>query len=578
MILKNFYKASAILVSGAFLLAACGQPATDKKAAGDIPVISAENIKAHVTFLADDAMGGRDTGSKEYQIAANYVATQYKLLGLKPGGENGSYFQTVNFSKSSIDQEATTVSITRDGKTTALKMGVDFHMSADKNNLENLANGEIVFVGHGISAAEAGHDDFAGIEVTGKILARLQGAPESASEAVKAAAHDKKLHGAVGSITLYTPAKEEARPFEKIGKYFTKESFKWIAPEDEEAAEAEGINVFMSPEMGVALLDGVGLTFEQAIEAASMGDFVAVPLGVSLFMKQVTKLSDPVSSPNVAGVLKGSDPSLSDQYVIISAHLDHVGTCPHREKDTAAADDTICNGALDNASGVATMIEAARAFVDSGETPRRSLMFLAVTAEEKGLLGAEYFAHYPTVDKSKIVANVNLDMPVLLYDFADVVAFGGEHSTMGEIAARATARIGMSVAEDPMPEENLFTRSDHYRFVQQGIPSVFLMSGPTEVGETEADVKERNGYKTFYKFLQTNYHSPADDLNQPLNWEAAAKFSLVNYLIMDEIANADVEPRWYEGNSFGDKFAPDAPRAPVLGTQETPQEEVSTTE
>lgn len=578
MISKNFFKASAILVPGVFLLAACEQPVTDKKATGDVPVISAENIKAHVTFLADDALGGRDTGSKEYQIAANYVASQYKLLGLKPAGENGSYFQTVNFSKSSIDQNATTVSMTKDGKTTALEMGVDFHMSADKNTLENLASGEVIFVGHGISAAEAGHDDFAGIDVTGKIIARLQGAPESAPEAVKAAAKDKKLHGAVGAITLYTPEKDEAQPFKAIGKYFIKESFNWVAPDDEEVEKSQGINAFMSPEMGEALLGDVGLTFEQAIEAASAGDFVAVPLGVSLFMKQVTKVSDPVSSPNVAGVIKGSDPRLSEQYVIISAHLDHVGTCPHRKNDTADADDSICNGALDNASGVATMIEAARAFVDSGEAPRRSLMFLAVTAEEKGLLGAEYFAHYPTVDKSNIVANVNLDMPVFLYDFADVVAFGGEHSTMGEIAARATARIGMSVAEDPMPEEGLFTRSDHYRFVQQGIPSIFLMSGPTEVGETEADVKERNGYKTFYKFLQTNYHSPADDLNQPLNWEAAAKFSLVNYLIMNEVANADVEPRWYEGNSFGDKFAPDAPRAPVLGTQEAPKEEASATE
>lgn len=562
MFSKNFVKASALLVSGVFVLAACGQPTTDNKDTNALPVISASNIKAHVTFLADDALGGRDTGSREYQIAANYVASQYKQLGLKPMGENGSYFQTVNFSKSAIDQDETTVSLTIDGKVMDLKMGVDFHMSGNKSSLENIASGEIVFVGHGISAPEAGHNDFAGIDVTGKIIARLQGAPENASAAIIAASYDKKRHGSSGLLELYTPMRNETRAFESRGKRHTRESFDWIAPKGDESKTPAGIKAIMSPAMGEALLAGVGLTFDQVIEAASAGDFIAVPLGATIDMKQVTIVSDPVSSPNVAGVLVGSDPKLRDQYVIISAHLDHVGTCPHRANDTAAIEDNICNGALDNASGIATMIEAARAFVDSGKTPRRSMMFLAVTAEEKGLLGAEYFAHYPTVEKSKIVANVNLDMPVLLYDFADVVAFGGEHSTMGEIASRATARIGMSVAEDPMPEEGLFTRSDHYRFVQQGIPSVFLMSGPTMVGETESDVKKRKGYKTFYEFLQTNYHSPADDLNQELNWDAAAKFSLVNYLIMDEIANADIEPRWYEGNGFGDNFAPDAPRAP----------------
>lgn len=168
MFSKNFVKASALLVSGIFVLTACGQPATDNKDTNVLPVISASNIKAHVTFLADDALGGRDTGSREYQIAANYVASQYKQLGLKPMGENGGYFQTVNFSKSAIDQEETIVSLTIDGKIMDLKMGVDFHMSADVGSLENLATGEIVFVGHGISAPEAGHDDFAGIDVTGR--------------------------------------------------------------------------------------------------------------------------------------------------------------------------------------------------------------------------------------------------------------------------------------------------------------------------------------------------------------------------------------------------------------------------
>lgn len=563
MISKNFVKTSAVLASGMFVLVACGQPA-EKKETNALPTISAENIKAHVTFLADDALGGRDTGSKEYQIAANYVASQYKQLGLKPMGGNGSYFQTVNFAKTGIDTETSSMSFTDKGVTTQLKFGEDYAISGNAKLAENNISGEVVFVGHGISAPHLGHDDFEGVDVTGKVLVRIQGAPAS----LTGFDGNKELHGAVAAFSVTLPGNEENSPFAELAGYLSGENFSWVAPEGEDAGDssenASSINGFISSARGSKLFALWGMSFDEALEKAGAADFKAIETGSSISIKQVTKTGSKVSSPNVAGVLEGSDPVLKDQYVIISAHLDHVGTCPHRANDTAAAEDDICNGALDNASGIATMIEAARAFVDSGTAPRRSLMFLAVTAEEKGLLGAEYFAHYPTIDKSKIVANVNLDMPVLLYDFADVVAFGGEHSTMGEIAARATARIGMSVAQDPMPEEGLFMRSDHYRFVQQGIPSVFLMSGPTQVGEDMSiPVKERAGYKTFYNFLNTNYHSPADDMSQDLNWDAAAKFSLVNYLIMDEIANADVEPRWYEGNSFGDQYAPDALRAPA---------------
>ena len=556
MIKKNFLKASAIMTAGVFILAACEQPVAEKQGEASLPVISAEKIKAHVTFLADDAMRGRDTGSVEYQIAANYVASQYKQMGLKPAGENGTYFQTVNFAQSTIDQNASAITFVKGDKISTLKFQEDFILSGDSSNEENNASGEVVFVGFGIRATAYGHDDFDGLDVTGKIIARLSGAPSSLpSDVAAAASRSKELHGAAGAITLYTPEMNEARPFEKRFQRYLATSFDWVVPEGETRA-SDGINAYVSTKVSQTLFEGTGVSFSEAIEAAEAGDFNAIPLDVLMDIRQITKFSDPVSSPNVAGVIEGSDPELKDEYVIISAHLDHVGTCPHRANDTADAADDICNGALDNASGTATMIEAARAFADRGTAPRRSLMFLAVTAEEKGLLGAEFFAHYPTVEKSKIVANINLDMPVLLYDFADVVAFGGEHSTMGEIVARATARIGMTMAEDPMPEENLFVRSDHYRFVQQGIPSVFLMSGPTEVGKPAGA-----GLEVFRNFLNTNYHSPADDLGQELNWDAAAKFSMVNYLIMDEAANADIEPRWYEGDIFGDTYAPGAARA-----------------
>lgn len=249
-------------------------------------------------------------------------------------------------------------------------------------------------------------------------------------------------------------------------------------------------------------------------------------------------------APNVIGVLPGSDPVLKNEYVILSAHLDHVG------KDPLRSGDNIYNGAMDNASGVATMLETARAFAESKQRPKRSILFVALAGEESGLLGSNYLARHPVVGTGKIVADVNLDMPILLYDFQDVIAFGGEHSTMGEITARAGASMGVSVSPDPMPEEDFFERSDHYSFVKVGVPSIFLMTGFKNGGE-----------KAFRTFLAKNYHQPSDQTDLPFNWEAGAKFARLNYLIAREVADAPEAPRWYDGNKYGDRFAKGAPRA-----------------
>ncbi len=195
---------------------------------------------------------------------------------------------------------------------------------------------------------------------------------------------------------------------------------------------------------------------------------------------------------------------------------------------------------MDNAGGIATMLEVARAMASAPNRPRRSILFAAVTAEEKGLLGAQYLAKNPVVGNGKVVGVVNLDMPVLLYDFKDVIAFGANHSTLGPIVARAGQRMGVALSPDPLPQEGLFTRSDHYRFVQEGIPSVFLMTGFS--GE---------GGQRFRDFLATHYHKPSDQLDLPFNWDAGAKFARINYLIAREIADAPEAPRWNSDSFFG---------------------------
>jgi Zn-dependent M28 family amino/carboxypeptidase len=244
-------------------------------------------------------------------------------------------------------------------------------------------------------------------------------------------------------------------------------------------------------------------------------------------------------SVNVAGLIEGADPALKNEVVVLSAHLDHIGTSPPLKGDG------VNNGALDNAGGIATTLEVARFFRESGKAPRRSVLVLAVTAEEKGLLGAEYFARNPTVPLSSLVADVNLDMPILTYDFLDVVAFGAERSSLADAVRRAAQRTGVALSPDPLPEEGLFTRSDHFRFVEVGVPSTFLMTGFQNGGEAK-----------FRGFLATCYHRPCDDLAQGIDYAAGAKFARLNYEIARELADAGARPKWNKGDFFGTRFAP----------------------
>jgi len=254
-----------------------------------------------------------------------------------------------------------------------------------------------------------------------------------------------------------------------------------------------------------------------------------------------------IYSPNVVAILPGTDPLLADEYVLYTAHLDHIGEL-HADSDGQKHGDRINNGALDNASGVSVMLETARLFTQ-GKLPRRSILFVAVTAEEKGLVGSEYFAMNPTVPISAIVSEVNLDMPLLLYDFGDVIAFGAEHSSLGETVRVAAGSYGIELTPDPFPEQNIFVRSDHYRFVQQGVPSVFLVTGMKSL-DGRVDTQP-----LFEEFLQQHYHKPSDDVNLPIHYGAAARFTHINTKIGKLIANESTRPSWHEGDFFARTFA-----------------------
>ena len=265
-----------------------------------------------------------------------------------------------------------------------------------------------------------------------------------------------------------------------------------------------------------------------------------LPMDIQLESKSTHKST---SSHNVAVILEGSDPSLKSEYVVYSAHSDHIGFARTVKKEK------INNGVMDNATGTSVLMETARLFSKLDPRPKRSIVFLAVRGEEKGLLGSDYYAQNPTVPPSSIVANVNLDMPILTYEFADVIAFGADRSDMKNSVTKAAEKIGLELSPVPIPDQALFTRSDHYSFVKKGIPAVFLVPSFKLVDP------EVNGSKQFSHFLKTNYHKPGDDFSQAFNWKAATKFAEVNYHIGLTLANHAQRSTWNEADFFGDNFS-----------------------
>ncbi|WP_313668490.1 M28 family peptidase, partial [Sandarakinorhabdus sp.] len=469
----------ALLLSATLPLIAAAAPAPTKGTGAD-PL--AASFRAHVAFLADDLLEGRGIGSQGHEIAANYIAQHFARLGLQPAGDNGSWFQRVNFAESRFASERETAVIeTAGGKTLSLENGVGLVLSPGDLAGPESISGEMVFVGYGLQDKSQGIDDFAGLDLKGKYAVVLSGAPDGMNSEV--AAHLARTSkgiaalqaGAVGLITVRT-LKEAARlPWEKFAPRARLPRRVLLGANGQALGDGAGLKVRASIDdaAAAAIFAGSAMSFADVQAAAAKGPVKGFPLQGRFKINRATKL-ERISSPNVLGLLPGTDKALAAEIVVISAHSDHVGV----KANPKPGEDRIFNGAMDNASGTATMMEAATALVKA--PPKRSVLFLATTAEESGLLGADYFSRQPTVDVKRIVADVNIDMPILTCDFGDVVAFGGDRSTLGPTVAAAAKAMKLGLSPDPQPEEAVFTRSDHYPFVRKGVPSVFLKTGWTD--------------------------------------------------------------------------------------------------
>jgi hypothetical protein len=515
-----------------------------------LDIIERDGIEAHLNYLADDARMGRMTGTPEYDESAAYVARHFEEIGLEPGGDDG-WYQQVPMLARRINVDSAKFVFHQDDVENAQRWKEDFVMGGDTVRPETEITAEVVFVGFGIHAPGMNYSDYEGIDVEGKIVAAFGGAPASFPHNERAfyssrltKAEEAVRRGAIGSVGLRSRTDQRRYTWKRLSENAgVRPGMSWVNLSGEAAnyfPELQGGAVLNVPPAH-ELFKRAPISFEQALDAADAGTPLSTPLGTEITLARKTD-HESITSPNIIGILRGSDPELADEYVVFTAHLDHVGI------GVAVNGDTIYNGMYDNAMGISLLIESARAFAAMPKPPRRSILFIALTGEERGLVGSDYYAHYPTVPSDSLVANVNLDMPLLLYPLADVIAFGAEHSSLEQIIDAVVAEEDFVLAPDPVPEQVLFIRSDQYSFVRKGVPSVFLVPGFTS---TDPDI---DGGALFNAHLKTHYHQPSDDLSRPIDWDSALRFARANVRIGYAVAEDDERPAWNDGDFFGDKF------------------------
>lgn len=468
-------------------------------------------IRAHMTFLADDMLEGRGTATRGHEIAARYVAAQFEALGLE------TKLQPVPMRRAElIASESRVELIQADGTRKVLAAGRDCIMAGDFRGTSDV-EAPLVFAGFGVTAPEHQYDDYAKIDARGKIVAVTGGAPPALNAEERAhyagtKGENAAAHGAIGIIRLWTKEDEASGTWDAtVLSYANIGSFAWL--------DGDTPHPFLPQLRGTAW---IGPSSQ--------------PLPPRIRIVNKSRTTD-AQSPNVVGVLRGSDPKLRDEYVVISAHLDHLGIAE------PVRGDPIYNGAVDNASGVATLIELARMFAAS--PARRSMLFIAVTGEEPGLIGSDYFAQHPTVPQSDLVADINID-GASMWPFGAIFARGADHSSLKTNVEAS----GETIVSDPFPDQAGFVRSDQYSFVRIGIPSLIL-GGAQRPPEARALALD---------WVKTRYHQPSDDMTQPLDFDAAARFATDLYKIAQSIAQQDGRPKWNKGDFFGARFGTAATR------------------
>jgi Peptidase family M28/PA domain len=551
--------------------------------------VNPDSIRSVMSVLASDRLEGRQPGTRGFALASSYVESHFKTMGLTPGVNGKSYVQPVLLKKAVTIEQGSSFTLGEGASAETLVYGKDFMPHPYFYSAVSSVKAPLIFVGYGIYAPELKYDDYSTTDVKGCIVVYFDQAPAifpSNERAYFSSATTKYAEavkrGAVGVITISSsvlasatppPAAAAAAPpaplaapaapppapsapppappapaaaaWAAMTKRAGLGTYRWAGPDGQPQPDFPELKVItaLNPARAQSLFAGSEHGWQSIIDKAKAGEPQSFPLKTTAALKVTTTLTD-VHSSNLIGVIPGSDPVLKNQYVVYAAHLDHFGI------GAPVKGDSIYNGAHDNASGVAILLEIARTFRSLPKAPKRSVIIAIVTGEEYGLLGSDYFITHPTVPRKAIVANLALDMPFFFHPVLDIVPYGALHSSLSAQVEAAAGYLGLGIAPDPFPEQVVFIRSDHYSFIRQGIPSLFIKSGFKTV---QGDTTDRS--RSDVAWRSTTYHTPQDDMTQAFNFDAAATHVKLNFLIGLLVCEAPTRPSWNNGDFFGGRFA-----------------------
>ena len=516
-----------------------------------LDAFSANALRAHDRFLASDLLEGRGPGTRGDELAMQYIAAQFEAVGLKPAGDHGSFFQKVPLIGIATDPANTSLAFTKDGANVIGPMKLaEEYVGQNKQQQENATiDSDVIFVGHGVTAPEYKWDDFKGIDTKGKTLVMLvDDPPANASEPDLFKGKTRTYYGR----WTYKYEQGAHKDADAVILIHTNEAagYGWQVVSNSWGGEMSFMKLksgqhdlkfacWITQDVARNLFKAAGQDLDALTKAAASRDFKPVPLGVKFTGKITSKIRS-FDTANVVAKLEGSDPKLKEEAILYTAHHDHLGV-----GKPDATGDTIYNGAIDNASGCALLIEMARVWSHTQPRPKRSIYFSAVAAEEQGLLGSAYLGMNPPIPAGRIALNLNFDAIPEYGRVRDVQMNGAERTTFFPTAQRITKEMGIRIVPDQEPEQGHYYRSDHFSLGKVGIPAFSVDAGQDVVGKPAGWGKKQSD-----EYREKHYHQPSDEISNDWDWSTGVEMAQLGYWLGWEAANSPTMPTWVPGDEF----------------------------
>ncbi|MDZ7639578.1 MAG: M28 family peptidase [Bryobacterales bacterium] len=507
--------------------------------------IQAGRIAAHTRFLASDLLEGRGVGARGGDLATDYIATQLALVGAKPAGENGTYYQKLQLAGVQTT-DAATLSFTRNGQTSELRWLSDWVGNSDMQQAVNTLEAEAVFVGHGIVAPEFQWNDYKGVDVKGKVVVLFTNEPGRENPALFrgkalmyygrwAYKYEEALRqGALGAIIIHT---DDTAGYEwgVVRNSWGREQQMVLRPEGERRLS---MAAWVSAKAAAPLIAATGKGVEDLLQASESRDFRPIALDVTVRASLPSKVRT-IDTRNVAGIVQGDDPTLASEVVLYSAHWDHLGIGP------SVTGDKIFNGAVDNATGCGIVLEIARAWAGLAKKPKRSALFVFVTAEESGLRGSEYYARHPLVPLSKTIVNLNYDGLLPGGRTSDMVVNGAERTTLWPMVENVAKQYALRIRPDPAPEQGYYYRSDHFSMAKGGVPAFSIDVGDSYLGKDPAFGRQLDA-----EYRANDYHKPSDEFRETWDFAGLEHIARFGFTLGVDAAGMAGGSSWQRGDEF----------------------------